>query len=240
MISLRALFLLLASSLLLAACATRPVVQLYPGAERPGSQVLTVRIPSPLEVFTINGKKVDSVGSFFSAGYTDVKLAPGRYEIIAYYEELWNLGADEHTTVKSDPVTFVVDGKGGERYRLDYTHPDNADQARALAEQFSGWTENMATGQKTPTQDSGLVLQRGILAQLTGTQIVSASRNSVAPETQPTVAPQDTPTKATATTVAPQAAAPAHSYLDTLKAQWNQATAEERRAFLQWIAKPGR
>ena len=27
------------------------------------------------------------------------------------------------------------------------------------------------------------------------------------------------------------------SYLDTLKAQWNQATQEERRQFLQWISQ---
>ncbi|MFC6329217.1 DUF2057 family protein, partial [Alloalcanivorax gelatiniphagus] len=36
---------------------------------------------------------------------------------------------------------------------------------------------------------------------------------------------------------APAPAAQGASYLDTLKAQWNQATQEERRQFLQWISQ---
>lgn len=261
MVSLRALFLLLASGLLLAACAPSPIVQLYPGTQQPDSQVLTVRIPSQLQVFSINGKKVSGINTFFSTGHKDLKLTPGRYEIVAWYKELWNLSPDEHTILESDPVTFVVDGKAGELYKLGYPHPENAHQARALANNFSGWVENLSTGEKTPTQGSGLVLERGILASLTGPDVVRADDNSVTPQAQDTVAPQGvepvpaappTPTPmpmpSTATPrVAPQTgvdakttdAAPAQSgsYLQMLKAQWTQATPEERRAFLKWIAR---
>lgn len=251
MVSLRALFLLLASSLLLAACAPSPIVQLYPGAQRPDNQVLTVRVPTQLDVFTINGKQVDGVDTFFSTAHKDLKLTPGRYEIIAYYKELWNLDADNHEIMKSDPVKFIVDGKAGDFFRLNYNRPQNPDQARKLADNFSGWTENVATGEKTPTQSAGLVLQRGILAPITGTQVESTAKNDVAPKPQHSVAPIDPATPPGAASVqnsnpdtvapAPQPgagpkAASAGSYLDTLKAQWNQATPKERRAFLKWIS----
>lgn len=235
MVPLRALILLLASSLLLAACASNPAVQLYPGAQRPASQVLTVRVPSPLVIYTINGKKVDGISTFFSTGHKDLKLTPGRYDIIAYYKEMWDLSPDEHTTLTSDPVTFVVDGKAGETYQLGYAHPKDVYQARSLMAHFSGWTENLGNGDKTPTHDSGLVLQRGILAAITGAQVQTASDDGVTPRPEKTVAPQGASSNASksgnaATTVAPG------SYLDTLKAQWSQATEAERRAFLQWIS----
>src|SRR5699024_9639848 len=159
----------------LAACAPSSIVQLYPGAQRPADQVMTVRVPRQLNIFSINGQRIEGIHTFISTGYKDLKLLPGRYEIIAYYKELCDLSPDEHTNVEADPVTFVVDGQAGGMYKLGYTHPQNAYQARALANHFSGWTENMATGEKTPTQASGLVLQRGLLASLTGTQMEKTS-----------------------------------------------------------------
>ena len=240
MVPLRAAILLLASSLLLAACATNSAVQLYPGAQRPATEVLTVRVPGQLVVYTINGKKVDGISTFFSSGYKDLKLAPGRYDIIAYYKELWDLSPDEHTTLSSDPVTFVVDGKAGETWQLGYAHPKDVYQARSLAAHFSGWTENLGTGDKTPTHDSGLVLQRGILATLTGTHVENASDDGVTPRPETTVAPQGASAPAAGNGSAAQSAnapaAAAGSYLDTLKAQWSQATPAERRAFLQWVS----
>ncbi|UWN50433.1 hypothetical protein ASALC70_02655 [Alcanivorax sp. ALC70] len=73
---LRSFVLILGSALLLAACARSPVVQLYDGAQKPDAQVLTVRVPSDLEVFTINGQEIDGVNTFFSSGYKDLKLTP--------------------------------------------------------------------------------------------------------------------------------------------------------------------
>ena len=88
MLSLRLIPLVLCA-LFLSACARSPVVQLYDGAAKPDSQVLTVRVPSEIEVFTINGKEVEGVNTFFATDFKELKLAPGRYEILAYYKELW-------------------------------------------------------------------------------------------------------------------------------------------------------
>ena len=245
---LRSFVLILGSALLLSACARNPVVQLYEGAQKPDAQVLTVRVPSDLEVFTINGREIDGVNTFFSNGYKDLKLTPGRYEIIAFYKRLWDLDPDNHEVMKSDPAKFVVDGKRGEFYRLDFKRPENPDEARELADNFSGWVENVQTGEKTPSEDSGLVLNRGLLAPLTGSDVETAAPATIAPQGGGTQQPVRASARK-ATTVAPeseqpQAAAPAAApaaqgagYLDTLKAQWNQATPEERRQFLQWLSQ---
>ena len=84
----RSFALIAAAAFLLTACSRSPVVQLYEGAKQPDSQVLTIRVPSDLEVFTINGSEVDGVNTFFNTDHKDLKVTPGRYEILAYYKRL--------------------------------------------------------------------------------------------------------------------------------------------------------
>ncbi|MDX1805118.1 MAG: DUF2057 family protein [Alcanivorax sp.] len=210
-------------TLLLAACARTPVVQLYDGPARSDNQVLTVQVPSALEIFSINGKQVNAANTFFATDFKSLKLTPGRYEILAYYKELYQLDADNHEIVKTNPANFIVDGKAGETYRLGFKQPKDVDAARAMEDSFTGWTENVATGKKVASQKSGLILKRGFLAPITGVAVESAdtkSKNTVAPQAAPKAAPSAN-----------------GSYLDTLKAQWKLATPEERRQFMQWIAQ---
>ncbi len=75
MLSLRLLTLTLCA-LFLTACARSPVVQLYDGPAKSDSQVLTVKVPSEIEVFTINGKEVEGVNTFFASDFKELKLAP--------------------------------------------------------------------------------------------------------------------------------------------------------------------
>ena len=233
---LRSFALIAAAAFLLTACSRSPVVQLYEGAKQPDSQVLTIRVPSDLEVFTINGSEVDGVNTFFNTDHKDLKVTPGRYEILAYYKRLWDLDADNHEVMKSDPALFVVDGEAGEFYRLDFERPQNVTQARALEEDFSGWVENMNSGEKTPSQASGLVLNRGFLAPITGAEVETKGANAVQPKAAEAVTPAPAAPKAGSSESGASASGQA-SYLDTLKAQWNQATQEERRQFLQWISQ---
>ena len=233
---LRSFALIAAAAFLLTACSRSPVVQLYEGAKQPDSQVLTIRVPSDLEVFTINGSEVDGVNTFFNTDHKDLKVTPGRYEILAYYKRRWDLDADSHEVMKSYPALFVVDGKAGEFYRLDFERPQNVTQARALEEDFSGWVENMNSGEKTPSQASGLVLNRGFLAPITGAEVETKGANAVQPKAAEAVTPAPAAPKAGSSESGASASGQA-SYLDTLKAQWNQATQEERRQFLQWISQ---
>lgn len=224
--------LLLIGSLawLLAACERSPTLRLYEGPERGRAEVLTVRVPEQLEILTINEQRVERGNTLFATGYQDLQLAPGEYRVVAYYKELWDLELDNHAVYRSDPVTFTVNGKGGEFYRLAYEKPENAQQAEHLADNFSGWVENIATGERRDTTASGLVrpgLFTGLVAGSTAAVAEQPAVTSVAPANS-------------APAAAPAAAAgngADMSYVDMLKAYWSQASAEERREFLRWIAE---
>ena len=176
---------------------------------------------------------MDGVNTFFATDFKELKLTPGRYEILAYYKELWQLDADNHDIVKTNPANFIVDGKAGEKWQLDYDKPANVEEARALEDAFTGQAINTTTGEKVAATESNLILKRGFLAPITGEEVSTAASESVAPQQAAAPAPA-TSASASATQAAP---APTGSYLDTLKAQWKQATPEERREFLQWVAE---
>ena len=216
-------------ALFLAACARSPVVQLYDGPAKADSQVLTVKVPSEIEVFTINGKELEGVNTFFATDFKELKLAPGRYEILAYYKELWQLDVDNHEIVKTNPANFIIDGKAGDQWQLGFDKPQNVEEASAMEDSFSGWASNTETGEKVAAKESDLILNRGFLAPITGEEVTTATSNSIAPQN---AAGANAANAQKSTSVAPGA-----SYLDTLKAQWKQATQQERREFLQWISE---
>lgn len=225
--------LLLIGSLawLLAACERSPTLRLYDGPERGRAEMLTIRVPEQLEILTINEQRVERGNTLFATGYQDLQLAPGEYRVVAYYKELWDLELDNHAVYRSDPVTFTVDGKGGEFYRLAYDKPDNAREAEQLADNFSGWSENIATGDRRDTTASGLVrpgLFTGLVAGTTAAVAEQPAVTSVAPASNAPAAPA---------APAGNSGAADMGYVDMLKAYWSQASAEERREFLRWIAE---
>lgn len=212
---------------LVTACQSTSVLQLYEGAELPDSAVLTVEVPEQLEVLAINDEELQGGSSLFSLGTQELKLAPGQYRIEAYYKELWDNSVDSHTVYRSEPVTFIVDGQAGERYQLSYETPADADEASHLAKNFSGWSENMATGERRAT--TGSALSRPSLFG----SLIGSSASAKTP-----VAPAGSSAPAAAAEPASAANNSADiSYLDMLKAYWSQANSDERREFLRWIAE---
>lgn len=212
---------------LLAACQSTAVLQLYEGPELPDSAVLTVHVPEQLKVLAINGQPIERGYSLFSTG-REIKLRPGEYRIEAYYRELWDNNVDSHYTFQSEPVTFTVKGQAGERYRLTYEIPANADESERLAANFSGWAENVLTGERCETTASRLS-RPSLFSSLTGSSTNSA-RAAVAP-VAPAAPAAPLPSKAD------NKSSSDISYLDMLKAYWSQASSEERREFLRWIAE---
>ena len=196
---------------LLSACARSPVIKLYEGSDLPPQQLLLVDVPMELEIVTINERRLDGINKLFSFGDRTLHLQPGEYRIIAYYKNLFELSGNEHDVVKSDPVLFRVTGQAGARHRLAFDVPANVSEAKELARQFSGYSVNLATSERRPTEASGMMLSQGFLSV-------------------PTAEPEPL-----YESVAPASEGLSHS--DLLKASWRNATAEERREFLRWIAE---
>lgn len=211
-------------SLLVTACSTSPVVKLYDGADRPTGELLTVRVPVELEILSINDRRIEGASTLFAYGHRDLQLLPGQYRIVAYYKSLFQLNADQHEIIKSDPALFTVNGNAGEVVALAFEKPADVNAAREMAKHFDGWSENLSSGERIASKPSGLILNQGFIGLAsTPAPAKTASTASVAPE-QPAAGSS---TESTVTT----------DVLDALKANWQQASPEERREFLLWMSQ---
>lgn len=217
---------------LLSACAQQSQVQLYPGAELPSSRVLTVQVPSALEVIDVNGSEVASVNSMFSGEMRELKLEPGEYRINAFYKNVFDIGGGMSSeVVRSRSAVFLVNGQPGETWRLDFPRPDTLQEARRLEDSFSGWSVNIATGER-------IASETGSRAQSSLDQLLG--KPSTAPAVDTAVAPlrPTTPNAASAAaSVAPasQATLPHNeATLATLQQLWQMLSPESREAFLEW------
>ena len=230
------LYFLVSAAGALAGCAATPLTLHEPGL--PAAAVATIVLPEQLEVATVNGREIEGASGMMTRGDKTLELAPGRYELLVFYRELWELG-DGHEILRSDPALFVVDAAAGGRYRLDYDRPAGIGSARKMAQEFTGWVENLATGERTPALESGLQFRRGLVPALTfdDTLVPAAEQvadgqevpplpTAVAPVPAPGMAPQPAPE-----------AMPEGSWLDLMKSFWSEASSEERRAFLRWLAE---
>jgi uncharacterized protein YccT (UPF0319 family) len=242
---------------LLAGCASAPI-QLH---EQPGGEGETALIilPEQIEVATVNGLEISGASGLLRRGDTTLEVIPGRYELVAFYRELWEKG-DHHDMLRSDPALFVVEAEAGHRYRLDYTRPTTLPEAEVLAQDFGGWVEDLETGARTPSQDSGLQFRRGLVPAATfdSTLVPSAgtggARQSVAPLASPAAS---APPPSAAVASAPQAASAApvppvdsrqpgaaaagspqaEDWLALMKTWWREASQDERREFLRWVSE---
>ncbi|MFZ5533449.1 MAG: DUF2057 family protein [Pseudomonadota bacterium] len=241
------LFTVIAAALIatLMGCSS-PQLKLYDGARNPAAQAARLTVPEAIEVARINGVEVKGASGMWTRGDKVMELAPGRYELLAYYREIWTQG-DQHDVLRSDPALFILDARPGSRYRIDYARPSDYGQAQKLAAAFSGALVDESSGARAASQPSGVRFPTGIMGQIAGASELLPD-NGAGSSTQ-VVAPLDAPPESRAavtasqpTPAAPETMAPSATvtgqgdWLTLMQAWWKQASAEERRAFLRWVA----
>lgn len=230
-----------AASLLLSACASSDI-RLYDGPQKPANEIARISMPEQLEVASINGKNVPGAEGLVSKGDKHLEVAPGRYQLLVFYREGWNLQA-EGDILKSDPALFTIDAQAGHQYRIDYQHPNDYAGAKALAADFKGWVTDQTTGGRTASQDSGLKFNRGLMAQMAGRDelvpVAAAAADGSGAQVVEPLAPAGA---VAAATTSPTAAVTGNAdktaqWLDLMKGWWQQASTDERREFLKWIGE---
>ena len=178
-----------------------------------------VVMPYPLRVTDVNGREV-SLPPVIEFPYT-VTLDAGPSVVGFQYGEPWGTG-DENQLVRGPIVEVAFAAQPGALYAVEFDAPaDVRDRAKA-DDYFAGFTAWLRDpgGQRTaavPTGSSG-----GVKLNLTESLAGSQPADDIA-------------TAAAATEVAPDDAA----RLESMKQIWQQATAEERQAFMQWVVAPG-
>jgi uncharacterized protein YccT (UPF0319 family) len=232
--------------LFLAGCAGSKL-PLYDGAKQSVAQIATLTMPEQIDVARLNGVEVKGASGLWTHGDKVLELAPGRYEVLAYYREVWNLG-DEHDVLRSDPALFVLDARAGKRYRLEYQRPVGYQDAQRLAAHFSGALVDEATGTRTPSQPSGVRFPTGVIAQVSGSSELISDKGGERGGGAQVVAPLEDAVALPAAAVAPRPALASPSvdapsplrrddWLALMQAWWKQANPEERRAFLRWLGE---
>lgn len=235
---------------MLTAC-TNPNLRLYDGASQSTAQVAKLTLPEELEVARLNGVEVKGASGLWTRGDKVLELAPGRYEALVYYREVWNFG-DQHDVVRSDPALFVVDAEPGKHYRIDYQRPKNYKDAQQLATAFSGVLVDEASGVRIASKPSGVRFPTGVIAQISGSKELVPDNGSgpsgkgqvVAPLGESRMPQAATPAAMPRTDVVmpmagTESAVPVRrdDWLELMRAWWKQANPEERRAFLRWVSE---
>lgn len=138
----------------LGACAAPGPLQLYPGDPRPMAQIASVTLPEQLEIVSVNGARVSGGSGPLRRGELTLHLAPGAHELLVFYRETWSVG-DNDEILRSDPALFLVEAAAGGSYRIDFDRPRDYSAAQALSAGFRGWTEDLRSGERTPSSASG-------------------------------------------------------------------------------------
>lgn len=215
--------IIILTTLVLCACQSSPVVRLYDGEERTQDQIVTVQVPETLSILSINGHRSSALNSSLVSGQRALHLSPGHYEIHAFYREIWEPDSTStHEVLRSEPVVFTVNGLPGEIHVLEYDKPDTVDDARALAAAFRGWSLNTASAQRMPTTSTAMTAPVTLMGVAMGGAMPAVPSAGVQPKASAEIH---------------NSSVTDDSYLDLLKACWSQASTDEKRAFLHWIAE---
>lgn len=201
-------------------------------------QAAELIIPEQFDVLSVNGADYP-----FTIGLEKtVQLQPGRNVVVLEYDKIYDaVYGDSHDRIKSAPFGVVLHVQANDKLRLDGPAFDNGTDARRYAKSPTVTVHNAE--QKTVAVQLVPVQQIGeaLVAKTEGL----AKTENVAPTPSPTNAESASMTASkamvsTASAVAATPAAdgkPAINALDMLNYWWQQATPEQRAAFLQGIVR---
>ncbi len=184
----------------------------------------TIHFPEELVPLQVGDRLIEQ--SFFSR-VDDVELAPGTYQLKMKYTDLYEQGYDDHQVVESEPFWVEVTVENGKDYDVVFNRASNAVAAQVFAE--SPQVSLKAKGSELAMPLS-IVSYR---AQPTSAQAVAtapvASSSSKPATAVPVTLPAKVPGGQAGLKNMPNAAA-------MLEFWWQQASSEERRAFLQKVS----
>lgn len=228
----------LAAAMLCAACSTEPL-RLHDVRGEVTAELAVISLPEELEVASVNGVQIEGASGMWSKGDKILEVAPGRYELLVYYREIWQRG-DQHDVLRSDPARFAIEAHAGGRYRIDFSRPANFEAAQRLSADFAGWTEDLASGDRSDSQPSGLGFRRGLIASATGndTLVPVAGRAGNHQHVAPLPDSRDVlrEEESAIGSALPMAPVQESEWLLLMQGWWSQASAAERREFLRWLS----
>jgi uncharacterized protein YccT (UPF0319 family) len=187
-----------------------------PDADKGRTDLATLVLPVALDLEMVDGFVYPGFRNMFRKGDIEVKVLPGEREIALQYNQLFQIDADNHEVVKSKVVVLKFVAAAGKTYRATHEQFRNADAARAGTKNFVVRIED----------------DQGVNCVVGASQV---ERNWKGEET--TTSRRDLVSEAAAAAAIPAPVAPATApgaVIDQLKAAWQNASAADRAAFMDW------
>ena len=197
---------------LLASCATQQHHDFYGGEA--GSAVI-LKSSETIQVESIDGR---DVGPGFIGQLHSYTLSPGSHRLIVTFADMYDLSSDDFEKVISGPIKLSFVAEPGKTYHLTHKKIVGIDEARAFALKPALALVNVATGKKIDVS-----LEYGLPRRL-------IPKLRFESEDEKVFVSDYTPEKAHASSAAKKI-----TLLQVLKSNWQQASEQERAAFLQWI-----
>lgn len=210
-----------------AGCATKQHHDLYQGES---GQAAVLKSSETVLIEMINGREV---GPSFIGQVHSYELAPGEYTILVSYSDLYDIDADNFDKVDSDPVKLTFNLSAGGTYQVTHREISGLSDAKAFAKKPVIKVKDVASGDYVSAAVEYVVPKR-LLPQL----VFGSDEEKVFASDY--VEPASPPTEAGA---APDNAAEGVkpvkqsdlSALKMLQFSWQNASQEERDAFLRWV-----
>lgn len=196
---------------LLAGCSsTMSNVKTWEGDAVDASQTAVLESPGEIRVQQVNGRRL---GNFLMDDLAlDYELLPGENQVVFTYKTIWaksgvvRNGESKVHVVETAPQTVTIDAQPGEAYRFRFEPPANRSEAEVFANNFTADIVN-ATNTVVASSSAWDGQSRSVARAPVG----SGERDANG-----------------------EASTGGEGTLGEMKALWEQASEEERRAFLRW------
>lgn len=204
----------------LPACQSQPTYRAYPGTKAE-DEIATLLVPIEFNLVNVDGK---SYNQPLLANGIRIKFPPGTHQIVIKYVDFWDINADDHAKVASQPMLLKFSVAAGQRYAVVFDEPQNIKEAKAFASNPNVNIINKTTGTDIGAQTTYQLEEKSFLANfmesLTGKDKAPAAPEQIA-DVSPPANPAANATEARA--------------LEMLKYWWQKADARQQQAFMQWL-----
>ncbi|PHQ23896.1 DUF2057 domain-containing protein [Marinobacter guineae] len=196
-------------ALFLVGCASSvSVVETWDGNPEAAERAATLKTPGEIRVVRVNDR---SMTNFLMDDLAlDYALLPGENEVVFVYKTIWaktgvvSNGESKVHVIESEPQVARFEAAAGEIYHFEYDRPDTRQEAERMMPEFSASVVS-SSGQSVASS-----------SVWDPAEAITASRTPI----------PESPSDGTS--------ASGGNALDQLKAVWETASDEEKKAFLRW------
>lgn len=197
-------------ALALVGCASSvSVVETWEGNPEAATSAAILETPGEIRVVRVNGR---TMGNFLMDDLAlDYALLPGQNEVVFVYKTIWaksgvvRNGESKVHVIESEPQVVRFEAEAGETYRFKFDRPESRQEAERIMPEFSATVVSSA-----------------------GQPVASSTDWNPQAQSQASRTPIPDSSSEEAATVS------GGSALDQLKAVWETASDEEKKAFLRW------